>query len=351
MIGALYPLLLSILMRMDAEEAHRLALVALGMLPLARAKPEPALAVEAFGLRFPNPIGIAAGFDKNGVAVDPLLGLGFGFVEVGSVTPRPQQGNARPRLFRLVDDHAVINRLGFNNEGHAAVLARLAARKGGGVVGVNVGANKESADRAADYVAGIAAFAGVASYFTLNVSSPNTPGLRGLHKREALDALLARCIAARDEASLSHPRRPLLLKIAPDLTLFELDDVVDVARARHIDGMVVSNTTVSRPGTLKDKAAAREAGGLSGAPLFAMSTRILAETAKRVEGRFPLVGVGGITSAETARAKFAAGATLVQLYSGLVFKGPGLVGEIKRELLAGTRDGSRVAKSMIPRSE
>ncbi|MDQ0472496.1 quinone-dependent dihydroorotate dehydrogenase [Labrys wisconsinensis] len=333
MIGALYPLARPVLMGMDPERAHALTLRALRLMPLPPARPdEPGLAVEAFGLRFPNPVGVAAGFDKDAEVVDPMLRLGFGFVEVGSLTPRPQAGNPRPRLFRLPADEGVINRFGFNNQGHAAALARLAARPPAGIVGVNVGANKDSEDKAADYAAGIAAFAGVASYFTLNVSSPNTPGLRSLQQREALDDLLARATAARDEASQHHPRRPLLLKIAPDLTLGELDDIVAVALARDLDGMIVSNTTVSRPPTLRSKGVAAEAGGLSGAPLFDLSTRMLAETAARVEKRFPLIGVGGIESAKTARRKLEAGATLVQLYSAMVFRGPGLIGEIKRGL-------------------
>jgi dihydroorotate dehydrogenase len=341
MIGAGYALARPALLRMDAERAHALTLAILRTLPLpAGAADHPSLSVTAFGLRFPNAVGLAAGFDKNAGVVDPMLRLGFGFVEVGSLTPRPQPGNPRPRLFRLARDSAIINRLGFNNDGHAAALVRLRARRQAGIVGVNVGANRDSDDKASDYAAGIAVFSEVASYFTINVSSPNTPGLRDLQKRDALDDLLARVVAARDEASRDHPRRPLLLKIAPDLTLPELDDVVAVALVRGLDGMVVGNTTLSRPATLKDTAVAQEAGGLSGAPLFDLSTRMLRETARRVEGRFPLVGVGGITSAATARAKLEAGATLVQLYTGLVFKGPGLVGEIKRGL-AGLAERAR----------
>jgi dihydroorotate dehydrogenase len=332
-IGALYPLVRPVLMRMDAERAHDLTLFCLKMLPLPPAPTDdPKLAVEAFGLTFPNPVGVAAGFDKNAEVIDPMLRLGFGFVEVGSLTPRPQAGNPRPRLFRLPADEGVINRFGFNNRGHADALRRLSARTPSGIVGVNVGANKDSEDKAADYAAGIAAFAAVASYFTLNVSSPNTPGLRNLQQRDALGDLLARAVAARDEASKRHPRRPLLLKIAPDLTLAELDDVVDVALARKLDGMIVSNTTITRPQTLRTKTTAAEMGGLSGAPLFDLSTRMLAETAARVEKRFPLVGAGGINSAAAAQKKLEAGATLVQLYSAMVFRGPGLVGEIKQGL-------------------
>ena len=331
MIAAFFPLIRPLLFRMDPERAHERTLAALRTLALLpMPADQPRLAVRAFGLDFPNPVGVAAGFDKNGEVVDPLFRLGFGFVEVGSITPRPQQGNPRPRLFRLPADEGVINRFGFNNDGHQAVLARLAARKGRGILGVNVGANKDSDDKAADYAAGIVAFASVASYFTLNISSPNTPGLRDLQKREALDDLLARVVETRDEVSLTGARRPLLLKIAPDLTPYELDDIIDVALNRGIDGMIVSNTTVSRPASLKDQKVAGESGGLSGAPLFDLSTRILAEVSRRVAGKFPLIGVGGIHSAATARAKLEAGATLVQLYSSLIYKGPGLVAEIKR---------------------
>ena len=333
MIGAGFALARPLLHALDPERAHDITLKALATLPFPAApKDDPSLAVEAFGLRFPNPVGIAAGFDKNAVAVDGLFRLGFGFVEVGSLTPRAQEGNPRPRLFRLPADQGVINRFGFNNLGHGPALARLSARKGGGIVGVNVGANKDSADKAADYALGIRTFAGVASYFTLNVSSPNTPGLRDLQKKEALDDLVARAVEARDEATRTHPRRPLLLKIAPDVSLTELDDIVAVALARGLDGMIVSNTTIGRPESLREQVVARETGGLSGAPLFDLSTRILAETARRVEKRFPLIGVGGIDSARAAKAKLAAGATLVQLYSALVYKGPGLVWEIKRGL-------------------
>lgn len=315
---------------LDAETAHRATIAALKLLPARAPKLEDArLAVSAFGLDFPNPIGLAAGFDKNAEVPDAMLGFGFGFVEVGTLTPRAQPGNARPRAFRLVEDHAVINRYGFNNDGHAPALARLERRTRGGIVGVNVGANKDATDRVADYVAGVRAFAEVASYFTINVSSPNTPGLRDLQAPEALSELLARVIDARDGARM---RRPLLLKIAPDLSLAQLDGIVRVARDKRIDGMIVSNTTISRPATLRSHFA-KESGGLSGAPLFDLSTRMLAQTFLRVEGQFPLIGVGGIDSAEAALAKIEAGATLVQLYSALVYEGPSLVARIKRGLL------------------
>jgi dihydroorotate dehydrogenase len=320
---------------LDPENAHSLAVAALKLAPRQRpAAAEPRLAVRAFGLNFPNPIGIAAGFDKQAEVPDALLGLGFGFVEIGTVTPLPQAGNPRPRVFRLDPDQAVINRLGFNSAGGEAVLARLAARaEAGGIVGVNVGANKDSADRASDYVRLIEAVAPVASYITVNISSPNTPGLRELQRASALDDLLARIVDTRDRIAPRAGPTPVLLKIAPDLTLGELDDIVGSARARKIDGMIVGNTTVGRPATLRDRTTAQEAGGLSGRPLYPLATRMLAETYVRVEGAFPLVGVGGIDSAPAAIGKIRAGADLIQLYSALVFRGLGLVGEIKTGLL------------------
>jgi dihydroorotate dehydrogenase len=271
-----------------------------------------------------------------------MLRLGFGFVEVGTVTPRAQTGNPRPRLFRLDADEGVINRLGFNNEGGASVLARLATRAGqGGIVGVNIGANRDSPDRAEDYVRLIETFAAVTSYFTVNVSSPNTPGLRDLQQAEALDDLLARVIDARERVRPRAGPTPVLLKIAPDLTLSDLDDVVGIARKHRVDGMIVGNTTTTRPGSLRDRDKAGEAGGLSGRPLFKLSTRMLAETFVRTESAFPLIGAGGIDSSATAIAKIKAGATLVQLYSGLVYRGIGLVSEIKAGLLTALKRGHR----------
>jgi dihydroorotate dehydrogenase len=276
---------------------------------------------------------MAAGFDKNADAPDALLRLGFGFVEVGTVTPKLQGGNPRPRIFRLERDEAVINRLGFNSDGAETALRRLAGRaRFGGIVGVNVGANKDSADRTADYVKLIETFAPVASYFTINVSSPNTPGLRNLQQAQALDDLLARVIDARERVKKNAGDSPILLKIAPDLSLAELDDVVQVARARRVDGMIVANTTLARPSTLREQARAREAGGLSGRPLFRLSTRMVAETYVRVEGAFPLVGVGGIDSGGAALTKIRAGASLIQLYSALIYKGLGLIEDIKNDL-------------------
>lgn len=339
MIGSLFSLARPLIHRLDAETAHRLTVAALAAAPALRpATDDAVLATEAFGLSFSNPVGLAAGFDKHAEAVDGALGLGFGFVEVGGVTPLPQPGNARPRVFRLLEDEAVINRYGLNSDGMEAVAQRLAARRRrGGIVGVNLGANKESADRAADYAVLTRRLAPQSDFLTINVSSPNTPGLRDLQAEAALDDLIVRALAARDEATAaSGHRTPMLLKIAPDLTLPELDGMVAVARKRSIDGMIVSNTTVARPQTLRGEAR-REAGGLSGRPLFAASTRVLAETYLRVDGQFPLVGVGGVDSPETAFAKIRAGATLLQFYTAMVFRGPGLVTTIKAGLTGEVR--------------
>ncbi|MDU0959806.1 MAG: quinone-dependent dihydroorotate dehydrogenase, partial [Bradyrhizobium sp.] len=325
---------LPLLRWLDAEDAHRLAIQGLKLLPAIKPRPDDAkLAVRAFGLNFPNPVGMAAGFDKNAEVPDALLRLGFGFVEIGSVTPRPQSGNPRPRLFRLERDEAVINRMGFNNDGAEIVLRRLAGRANqGGIVGVNVGANKDSADRVADYVRLIETFAPVASYFTVNISSPNTPGLRNLQQAAQLDELLSKVLEARDRVRRKAGDTPVLLKIAPDLSLAELDDVVHVARSRGVDGMIVSNTTLARPNSLREQLRAKEQGGLSGRPLFRLSTRMVAETFVRVEGAFPLIGVGGIDTGGAALTKIRAGASLIQLYSSLVYKGLGLVESIKADL-------------------
>jgi len=321
----------ALLRKLDAETAHRAAILGLKLAPIKTpALDDPRLATRVFDHDFPNPVGLAAGFDKNAEAFEELLGIGFGFVEVGTLTPRLQLGNPRPRVFRLLEDRAVINRCGFNNNGHAPALARLRARKRGGILGVNIGANKDSEDRVGDFVAGVTAFAEVADYLAINVSSPNTPGLRDLQEAQALRALLARVMDARAKAE-KHP--PMLVKIAPDVSLEQLDDIVRVARDARIDGMVVSNTTLARPESLRSKLT-REAGGLSGAPLFPLSTQRLAQAYLRVEGQFPLIGVGGVDGPDAAFAKLEAGATLVQLYSALVYEGPGLVSRIKAGLAA-----------------
>lgn len=336
MIAFLDALARPILQRLDPETAHRATVKALSLLPPQKPpRDDPRLAVSAFGLSFSNPLGLAAGFDKHAEAADAMLGLGMGFVEVGTVTPRPQSGNPRPRLFRLTADEAVINRFGFNSEGHAAVAARLARRQERpGIIAVNLGANKDSADRTADYVDGIKAFAGLACLFVVNVSSPNTPGLRDLQQETALDDLIARVLEARDVVAQAHGRKPVILKIAPDLALDGLDAIVRICRTRKIDGLAISNTTISRPADLKSQPLAGEIGGLSGKPLFDLSTRVLAQAHLRVEKQFPLIGIGGIDSAARAVAKIEAGASLIELYTALVFKGAGLITEIKQGILA-----------------
>ncbi len=336
MIRAFDTMTLPLLRLLDPEDAHRMAIRGLQMMPMPMPRPDDSrLAVRAFGLNFPNPVGMAAGFDKSAEVPDALLRLGFGFVEIGSVTPLPQVGNPRPRLFRLEQDAGVINRMGFNNDGGEAVLRRLATRAHhGGIVGVNIGANKDSPDRTADYVKLIESLAPVASYFTVNVSSPNTPGLRNLQQAAALDDLLARVIDARERVRVNAGDSPVLLKIAPDLTLQELDDVVHVARARGVDGMIVSNTTLARPSALREQMKAKEQGGLSGRPLLRLSTRMVAETYVRAEGKFPLIGVGGIDTGGAALMKIRAGASLIQLYSSLVYTGLGLIDDIKADLIS-----------------
>jgi dihydroorotate dehydrogenase len=333
-IGYVEPFLRPLLGLLDAETAHRVAICALKLQPRAEAgADDPRLGVPAFGLNFPNPIGMAAGFDKHAEVPDALLRLGFGFVEVGTVTVRPQRGNTRPRVFRLPLDEAVINRLGFNSDGAEAVLQRLAGRaEPAGIVGINIGPNRGSADRIGDYVRLLETFAPVASYFALNVSSPNTPGLRELQQGETFDTLLARIMEARACTRGKGAVIPILIKIAPDLMLSELDNIVSAARRYGADGMIVANTTLARPSSLSEKVRAREAGGLSGRPLFALATRMLAETYMRVEGAFPLIGVGGVDSGEAALVKIRAGASLVELYSALVFKGLGLLSRIKFDL-------------------
>jgi len=330
----------ALLRQLPAETAHRATLVlarAAGRLLPEPAPDDPRLAVEAFGLNFPNPVGLAAGFDKDAQVPDAMAKFGFGFVECGTVTPRPQAGNPRPRLFRLRQDAAVINRMGFNNSGSTIAAANLRARRGHGIVGINIGANKDSSDRIGDYAWCFSELAPVADYVTVNVSSPNTPGLRGLQNRDELTRLLGIMTNARaklydDTPSARTMRKPILLKIAPDLDLHALDEIADVVRASGIEGLIVSNTTIARP-PLRSRHG-DEAGGLSGRPLFEPSTRMLAEMHMRLKGAVTLVGVGGIASGQDAYAKIRAGASLVQLYTALAFHGPGLVTCIKRELLA-----------------
>ncbi|PBC01526.1 quinone-dependent dihydroorotate dehydrogenase [Mesorhizobium sp. WSM3860] len=334
-----------LLFSFDPETAHGLSIAALRCgLPVASPPPRDArLEVSVCGLDFPNPLGMAAGYDKNAEVPDALLKLGFGFAEVGTVTPLPQPGNPKPRIFRLTANGAVINRLGFNNEGHDAAEKRLAARKGrGGIVGVNIGANKDSADRIADYERGVARFAALASYLTVNISSPNTPGLRNMQAREQLGELLARVVAARAAASAQPP---VFLKIAPDLAEAELEDIAAEVIEKKIDGVIVSNTTLARTG-LRSTAFASETGGLSGRPLFERSTAVLARIRKLLGPKMAIIGVGGVDSAETALEKMRAGADLVQLYTGMVYAGPALPGRlvagmarfVERERLKSIRD-------------
>jgi len=325
-----------LLRALPAERAHNLTLALAGagarLLPRPAAD-DPRLSVSALGLNFPNPVGLAAGFDKNAQVPDAMAKFGFGFVECGTVTPRPQAGNPQPRLFRLTEDVAVINRMGFNNGGMEQAARNLKVRRGGGLVGINIGANKDSTDRISDYVLGFAALAPLADYVTVNVSSPNTPGLRGLQNREELTRLLDSLIAAR-----AAGRKPILLKIAPDLDSHALDEIADVVRTSGIEGLIVSNTTIARP-PLKSSHA-QETGGLSGVPLFASSTEVLRGMRRRLGKSVTLVGVGGIAGGADAYEKIRAGASLVQLYTALVYQGPGLVARIKQELLAClARDG------------
>jgi dihydroorotate dehydrogenase len=320
------------LFALDPETAHGLSIAALksGVPLCARPAPDARLAVSAAGLDFPNPLGMAAGYDKNGEVPDALLKLGFGFAEIGTVTPLPQPGNPRPRIFRLTAERAVINRLGFNNEGHEAALKRLGARPGRpGIVGVNIGANKDSADRIGDYELGTQRFAPIASYLTVNISSPNTPGLRSLQSRASLAELLSRVRLAREAALAgSGKRTPIFLKIAPDLSETELEEIAAEVADKAIEGVIVSNTTLSREG-VSGPAAAQD-GGLSGRPLFPRSTAVLARMRRLVGPSVPLIGVGGVDSAEAAIEKIKAGADLVQLYTGMIYEGPGLAARILR---------------------
>ena len=326
-----------LLRQLPAETAHQMTLAlasAAGPLLPSPTPDDARLGVKAFGLSFPNPIGLAAGFDKDARIPGAMAKFGFGFVECGTVTPRPQAGNPRPRLFRLSEDQAVINRMGFNNGGMEAAAANLKARRGRGIVGINIGANKDSADRIKDYALCFERLAPLADYVTVNVSSPNTPGLRGLQNKDELTRLLSTLVEARGR----HGHKPLLLKIAPDLDASAMDEIADVVRASGIEGLIASNTTIARP-PLQSRHA-KEAGGLSGKPLFAASTTVLKEMRQRLGDAVTLVGVGGVASGADAYAKIRAGASLVQLYSALAFQGPGLVTRIKRDLLAClARDG------------
>ncbi len=311
---------------LDPEAAHRatIRLMASPFAPRLHVRSDPMLRATVAGLDFPNPLGLAAGFDKNAEVPDAMLRLGFGFVEVGGVTPRAQPGNERPRVFRLTQDEAVINRYGFNNDGLEAIARRLARRRRNGIAGVNLGANKDSNDRIEDYVQGVRRLEGLVDFYTVNVSSPNTPGLRALQDKALLSGLLRRVIAARDALAV---KAPVFLKVAPDLADADKADIASVAREEKIDALIVSNTTVARAASLKSSHK-DEKGGLSGRPLFAPSTALLAEFHQALKGAIPLIGVGGVFSAQDAYAKIRAGASLVQIYTALVYKGPALVADI-----------------------
>lgn len=342
-MNALYGLGQALLHALDPERAHDLAVksLELGLYPRQAAPDDPRLAQGLWGLTFRNPLGMAAGFDKDARVWAPLLATGFGFVEVGTLTPNAQHGNPSPRIFRSARDAAIINRLGFNNEGQAAALGRLSGRRSG-VVGVNIGAGRDSEDRIGDYALGISRMSAVADYLTINISSPNTPGLRDLQAPEVLAALLARVQEARGAGA---KRPPLLVKLAPDIADADLPEIVRVIEANDVDGIAVSNTTLSRAG-VKDASFAAESGGLSGRPLLVRATRMVARVYKLTEGRLPVIGVGGIDSGAAAIAKIEAGASLLQLYTGLVFEGPKLIGGIKQALVEAMTNAK--AESLAP---
>ncbi|WP_394730289.1 quinone-dependent dihydroorotate dehydrogenase [Altererythrobacter sp. GH1-8] len=327
----LFRLLRPALFTLDSEVAHNLALTGLKALPLRKPCSAGSAQVQVAGLTFPNPVGVAAGFDKNAEVPDALLSLGFGFTEVGSITPLPQVGNPKPRLFRLVEDKAVINRMGFNNEGGEAALARIKARAGrGGIVGINIGANKDSDDRLNDYAVMTRMMAPYASYLAVNISSPNTPGLRALQDESALTDLLDQVIAARSDAVKDGKLPPIFLKVAPDLEPSDIDAIARIAIDKQLGALIVSNTTISRPDLRSHHAG--EAGGLSGAPLKVLALQRVRDFRKATGGAMPLVGVGGIGSAEDAWARIKAGASLVQIYSAMVYEGPALGARIAKGL-------------------
>jgi dihydroorotate dehydrogenase len=333
------------LLFLDPEAAHEASLRALeaGLHPRQTRPDDPRPAQTLFGLDFPNPIGVAAGYDKDARVYNALFAIGFGFAEAGTITPKPQPGNPRPRVFRLMRERALVNRLGFNNAGHAAAQVRLASRPPRGVLGVNIGANRDSADAIADFVAGVHAFGALASYLTINISSPNTPGLRDLQAPDRLAALLEAAMAAR--ASLSR-RVPILVKLAPDLHDDDIAPVMQCLIAHGVDGAILANTTLSRDGVPTD-AHRNEAGGLSGRPLFKRSTRFLARCWLATEGKLPLIGVGGVDSGAAALAKIRAGASLIQLYTGLVYEGPRLLADIKEALLAELQASRRPLADLV----
>ncbi len=339
---SLFKLGQSVLTRMEPEQAHAMTIGALksGLLPAPKLRFDPKIATRLprSGLELRSPVGLAAGFDKNAEVPEAMTKFGFGMVECGTVTPRAQPGNPKPRLFRLREDRAVINRMGFNNEGLQPFLTNLQHYRGGIPVGANVGANKDTEDKAEDYVSGIQAVYPYCDYITVNISSPNTPGLRGLQDKASLSNLLDRCGAALEDAAIAHPefeKRPVFLKVAPDLDDEAVKDIVAVVRneGRWLSGLIISNTTLARPDTL-ESAYCHETGGLSGTPLFEMSTQVLSQFARRLDNEMDLIGAGGIASAADAYAKIRAGAHAVQLYSMLIYEGIDLVDRINRDLVA-----------------
>lgn len=353
MLRGVFDLGRSLLLTLEPERAHEAALRALevGIYPRQTVADSPALATKVLGLDFPNPVGIAAGFDKNARVADAILAIGFGFAEIGTVTPRPQHGNPSPRVFRLIHDRGLINRLGFNNEGHGAALQRMKRRhSNGGIVGVNIGANKDSIDRVEDYLSGLATFYDVANYFTVNISSPNTPGLRDLQAPDALNDLLSKLMIARHDLTKRHgEKRPIIVKLAPDIASEDLPIITDLLMSHRVDGICVSNTTLARD-NITEPRLEKQAGGVSGRPLFELSTRMLSDVYQLTNGQVPLIGVGGIDSPEAALTKIEAGASLLQLYTGLVFEGLGLIARIKQRLCDSVQEaGVGTVKDLVGR--
>jgi len=349
MLNRLLDMARPLLFAMEPECAHELTLRALETGFTARGTPadDPCLQVNVMGLHFPNPVGVAAGFDKDARVYKALRAAGFGFSEVGTVTPRPQRGNPKPRVIRLIHDRAIINRLGFNNGGHDAVHTRLSHRTTGDIIGVNIGANKDTVDKAADYVSGIERFYDLADYFMINVSSPNTPGLRDLQAPEQLDALLVQINDARKRHADSQGRRvPIAVKLAPDVAIDDVPAIAERLIANHVDAIAVSNTTIARPQGL-DPRLAKENGGLSGRPLFHRSTVMLARVYRAVDGALPLIGIGGIESGAAAQEKIEAGASLIQIYTGLVYGGLPLLDAMKSRLSAATKNAGAAQISAL----
>lgn len=346
--ATMFHLIRPMLFALPPEDAHKLTLKSLerGLHPKPLLPDAECLSVNAFGLQFSNPLAIAAGFDKDAQVSDAVIAMGCGFAEVGTTTPKPQPGNPRPRVFRLLEDRGLINRLGFNNAGHAAALENLSQRCRTEPLCINIGANKDSEDRIKDYVTGLTTFYDLASLFMINISSPNTPGLRDLQAPETLDALVSALMEAREaQCATGKPSRPLVVKLAPDIAEDDLAPIVERLTTLNVDGIALSNTTLARPGLRSMHA--KEAGGLSGKPVFHRATVILARVYQLTHGKIPLIGIGGIDSGQTALAKIEAGATLLELYTGLIYRGPGLISEIKQHLTQACRSRGAASLSEI----